>query len=62
LLVKGSRRVAGGDFNFRIQLNSRDEMGELADAMNDMTTRFRTIRDDLDRQVQIRTKQVVRSE
>jgi two-component system NtrC family sensor kinase len=62
LLVKGSRRVAGGDFNFRIQLNSRDEMAELAEAMNDMTTRFRTIRDDLDRQVQIRTKQVVRSE
>ena len=62
LLVKGSRRVAGGDFNYRIQLNSRDEMAELAEAMNDMTTRFRTIRDDLDRQVQIRTKQVVRSE
>ncbi|MCC7085437.1 MAG: HAMP domain-containing histidine kinase [Pirellulales bacterium] len=61
-LVKGSRRVAGGDFNYRIELSSHDEMGELAEAMNDMTTRFRTIRDDLDRQVQIRTKQVVRSE
>jgi signal transduction histidine kinase len=62
LLVKGSRRVAGGDFDFRIQLKSNDEMAELADAMNDMTTRFKTIRDDLDRQVQLRTKQVVRSE
>jgi two-component system, NtrC family, sensor kinase len=62
VLVKGSRRVACGDFNYRIQLDSRDEMGELADAMNDMTTRFRTIRDDLDRQVQLRTKEVVRSE
>nr|AUN37411.1 sensor histidine kinase [uncultured bacterium] len=30
--------------------------------MNDMTARFRDIRDDLDRQVQDRTKQVVRSE
>ena len=37
-------------------------MAELADAMNDMTTRFRAIRDDLDHQVQVRTKQVVRSE
>ena len=37
-------------------------MAELADAMNDMTARFRAIRDDLDRQVQLRTKQVVRSE
>ncbi len=62
MLVKGSRRVAGGDFEYRIQLDSRDEMAELAAAMNDMTTRFRTIRDDLDRQVQLRTKQVVRSE
>ena len=30
--------------------------------MNDMTARFQEIRDDLDRQVQERTKQVVRSE
>jgi signal transduction histidine kinase len=30
--------------------------------MNDMTARFQAIRDDLDRQVQERTKQVVRSE
>ena len=37
-------------------------MGELADAMNAMTARFREIRDDLDRQVHERTKQVVRSE
>lgn len=62
VLVKGSRRVAEGDFEYRIRLDSRDEMAELAAAMNDMTERFRTIRDDLDRQVQLRTKQVVRSE
>jgi signal transduction histidine kinase len=37
-------------------------MSELADAMNDMTARFQAIRDDLDRQVQERTRQVVRSE
>ena len=40
----------------------KDEMAELAEAMNDMTARFQEIRDDLDRQVQERTKQVVRSE
>jgi signal transduction histidine kinase len=62
LLIKGSRRVAGGDFDFHIQLPTHDEMAELANAMNDMTTRFRTIRDDLDHQVQLRTRQVVRSE
>ena len=62
ILVKGSRRVAGGDFDYQIQIASHDEMAELADAMNAMTNQFRTIRDDLDHQVQIRTKQVVRSE
>jgi signal transduction histidine kinase len=37
-------------------------MRELAEAMNAMTERFQEIRDDLDRQVRERTKQVVRSE
>ncbi len=62
VLVKGSRRVASGEFGYRIKLDTRDEIGELADAMNDMTARFEDIRDDLDRQVRERTKQVVRSE
>jgi signal transduction histidine kinase len=61
-LVEGSRRVASGEFGHRIALDTRDEMAELADAMNDMTARFEAIRDDLDRQVRERTKQVVRSE
>lgn len=62
VLVRGSRRVAAGEFGHRIVLESSDEMSELAGAMNDMTARFQAIRDDLDRQVQERTKQVVRSE
>ncbi len=62
VLIRGSRKVAGGDFNYRLHLETHDEMSELAAAMNDMTLRFRTIRDDLDRQVQQRTKQVVRNE
>jgi two-component system NtrC family sensor kinase len=61
-LVTGSRKVAAGNFEHRIELNTRDEIGELAVAMNAMTSRFREIRDDLDRQVQERTKQVVRGE
>ena len=62
ILIKGSRKVAAGHFDYRIRLDSYDEMAELAEAMNDMTERFQHIRDDLDRQVQERTKQVVRSE
>ena len=62
ILIRGSREVAGGNFDFRIRMDTRDEMAELAEAMNDMTRRFQDIRDDLDRQVQERTKQVVRNE
>jgi len=62
VLIHGSRRVAGGNFDYRIELQTHDEMSELAEAMNHMTARFRAIRDDLDRQVQERTKQVVRNE
>ena len=62
MLIAGSRRVAAGEFGYRIRLDTHDEMAELAKALNDMTARFQEIRDDLDRQVQVRTKQAVRSE
>jgi len=62
LLGHGSRRVAAGEFDYRIQLDTQDEMAELAAALNDMTERFCEIRDDLDRQVQSRTREVIRSE
>jgi two-component system NtrC family sensor kinase len=62
ILIHGSRRVASGQFDYRIHLETDDEMSELADALNDMTARFQAIRDDLDAKVQERTRQVVRSE
>lgn len=62
VLIAGSRRVAAGDFSHRIRLATRDEVSELGDAMNAMTARFCEIRDDLNRQVRERTKEVVRSE
>jgi len=61
-LIQGSRKVAAGDFDHRINLETDDEMAELARAMNEMTSRFQEIRDDLDRQVKQRTKEVVRGE
>jgi len=62
ILVDGCRRVAAGDFGHRIQLQTHDEVAELAESMNAMTARFEQIRDDLDRQVAERTREVVRSE
>jgi signal transduction histidine kinase len=61
VLIAGSRRVAGGDFDHRIHLGTEDEMAHLSEAMNSMTDRFQAIRDDLDRQVRERTMQMVRS-
>jgi signal transduction histidine kinase len=61
-LYEGSSRVAHGDFDFRLDLDQQDEMGELADSFNKMTVRFQEIKNDLDRQVRDRVKQLVRSE
>ena len=36
-LLTGSRVVAGGNFSYRIRLDSNDEMAELAESLNDMT-------------------------
>jgi two-component system, NtrC family, sensor kinase len=63
VLIAGSRRIAQqDDFDHRIYLRSRDEMAELAAALNQMTARFQEIRHDLDQQVQQRTQEVVRGE
>lgn len=35
-IVEGTRRIAGGELDYRININSRDEMGGLADAFNNM--------------------------
>ena len=61
-LHQGARRVALGDFDYRLELKTHDEMAELAEAFNLMTTRFQEVKNDLDRQVRERSKQLVRSE
>lgn len=61
-LAEGARKVAEGDYGHRIGLESRDEMGELAEAMNHMMASFQQTRDELDQQVRDRTNQVIRSE
>lgn len=68
-LVAGCRAVARGEYDTRIDLGTGDEFAELAEAMNKMTGRFQqaytelqTLCRDLDRQVQERTTEVIRSE
>jgi signal transduction histidine kinase len=58
----GAERVAQGDFDHWIEVHSGDEMEQLAAAFNNMTTRLREIYRDLNRQVNERSRQLVRSE
>lgn len=62
VLLAGSRRIANGEFEHHIVLQSHDELAELANALNSMTRRFIEIRDNLHEKVQQRTREVVRSE
>ena len=61
-LHQGASRVAQGDFSYRVQLSGHDEITQLADKFNSMTSRFEEIRDRLDGEVRERTRQALRSE
>jgi signal transduction histidine kinase len=61
-LEQGAGRVAQGDFDHRIEVHSGDEIEDLAAAFNDMTGRLREMYRDLARQVNERSRQLVRSE
>lgn len=55
-------RVAEGNFDSRIEVHSGDEMQDLAAAFNEMTERLQHMYADLARQVNERSRQLVRSE
>ena len=62
LLHRGVRRVAAGDLDYKVNLQSGDEMQALAEAFNEMTMRLSATYRDLERQVHERSRQLVRSE
>jgi two-component system NtrC family sensor kinase len=61
-LEAGVGKVARGDFDHYIKIMSGDEIEDLAAAFNDMTGRLREMYRDLARQVNERSRQLVRSE
>jgi two-component system, NtrC family, sensor kinase len=61
-LALGVNVVARGDFDHRIELHSGDEMADLGAAFNDMMERLQELYRDLARQVNERSRQLVRSE
>src|SRR5205085_6941282 len=61
-LHQAAGRVAQGDFDHRIEVHSGDELQDLGDAFNDMTSRLQEMYRDLAHQVNERSRQLVRSE
>jgi two-component system NtrC family sensor kinase len=61
-LEAGVVRVAKGDLAHRIEVHSGDEMEELGAAFNDMMQRLQDLYSDLARQVNERSRQLIRSE
>src|SRR5260370_22001748 len=61
-LEMGAGGVAQGEFEHEMEVHSGDEMQDLAAAFNDMTGRLSEMYRDLARQVNERSRQLVRSE
>ena len=47
MLVGGMQRVAAGDLDYKVMINTRDEMGELAQSFNDMTRQLSRAKSEL---------------
>ncbi len=62
LLEKGISRVARGDFEHRLDINSGDEIESFAKAYNEMAGKLHEMYGDLANQVNERSRQLVRSE
>ncbi len=60
-LHEAASRVANGDYSRRLKLRGRDEMVDLADVFNRMIERFQSDKDKLDREVEERSRQLLRN-
>jgi two-component system, NtrC family, sensor kinase len=61
-LHHGTKSVAAGNYAVRVHLSGQDEIVDLANAWNDMVARFQEIKNELDRKVEERSRQLLRSE
>ncbi len=61
-LHQGVTRLAQGNFDSRVEVESGDEAQELGEAFNEMADRLQAIYKDLNRQVEERSRQLIRSE
>ncbi len=61
-LHEAASRVANGDYSHRLKLRGRDEMVDLANVFNRMIERFQRDKAKLDREVEERSRQLLRNE
>jgi signal transduction histidine kinase len=61
-LCHGMKRFGRGEYDYRLKLNTHDEMADLAEEFNRMATRVREMHSDLETQVEARSRQLVQSE
>jgi HAMP domain-containing protein len=57
-LVSATERVAKGELAPRVNIRSRDEIGDLAKAFNEMTLQLKESREELEEKVEERTQQL----
>jgi len=60
-LRSGARRLGAGDFSQRIEVNTKDELEELADQFNSMASQLGQTYSDLEAKVEDRTRDLARS-
>jgi two-component system NtrC family sensor kinase len=57
-LIDGTHRVAGGDLNYRLPVNSADELGDLAASFNKMTAEVGGVQAKIEEQVRRKTAEL----
>ncbi|MDA8078423.1 MAG: ATP-binding protein [Nitrospiraceae bacterium] len=69
MLTKGMERVAGGDLDYHLDIDTRDEIGELAQAFNAMTSDLKKAKNELvewgntlEKKVQEKTEAIQRAQ
>jgi len=58
----GVKRIAAGNYSYRLDIGTTCELAQLADAFNEMVARIQEDRADKERQIEERSKQLVLSE
>ena len=58
ILMEGALRIANGDLSVKIDISTKDEIGQLALAFNEMTERLKTSYENLELKVRERTQEL----